>query len=150
MSADFPHLQGAYRANALLSDHERIAWIRQERWIQYARAERILHRLADLVDYPPRDRMPCLVIYGATGMGKTRIIQKFLRDNRSRFDAKLGKTRLPVVYIPDAASTKRTGPVRGTARRLGWRLLPRHQRYDAAAPNSGFSPANGRAYACDR
>jgi Cdc6-like AAA superfamily ATPase len=99
LSADLPHLQGAYRANALLSDHERIAWIRQERWIQYARAERILHRLADLVDYPPRDRMPCLVIYGATGMGKTRIIQKFLRDNRSRFDAKLGKTRLPVVYI---------------------------------------------------
>jgi Bacterial TniB protein len=53
----------------------------------------------DLVDYPPRDRMPCLVIYGATGMGKTRIIQKFLRDNRTHFDKKLGRTRLPVVSI---------------------------------------------------
>lgn len=99
MSVELPHLQGPYKANALLSDQDRIGLIRQERWIQYARAERILYRLADLVDYPPRDRMPCLVIYGATGMGKTRIVQKFLRDHRSRFDEKLGKTRLPVVYI---------------------------------------------------
>jgi hypothetical protein len=82
-----------------LSEEERIAWIRQERWIQYPRAQRILERLADLVDYPPRDRMPCLVIYGGTGMGKTRIIQKFLRDNRAHFDRRLGRTRAPVVFI---------------------------------------------------
>ncbi|MGA2986947.1 MAG: TniB family NTP-binding protein [Terriglobia bacterium] len=68
-------------------------------WLQYPRAKRILERLADLVDYPPRDRMPCLVIYGATGMGKTRVIQKFLRDNRAHFDRKLGRTRVPVVSI---------------------------------------------------
>jgi hypothetical protein len=87
------------RDAALLSNDERIHWLRQERWIQYPRAERILERLMDLVDYPPRDRMPCLVIYGATGMGKTRIIQKFLRDHRTHFDKKLGRTRLPVVSI---------------------------------------------------
>lgn len=97
--ADLPHLQGAHRATALKEDSERIAWIRQERWIQYARAERILFCLADLIDYPPRDRMPSLVIYGTTGMGKTRIVQKFLRDHRSRFDPSRGKTRLPVVSI---------------------------------------------------
>jgi Cdc6-like AAA superfamily ATPase len=99
VSAELPHLQGPHKANALLSDSERIAWIRQERWIQYPRAERILYCLTDLIDYPPRDRMPSLVVYGATGMGKTRIVQKFLRDHRSRFDASRGKTRLPVVSI---------------------------------------------------
>lgn len=99
MTGDLPHLQGPHKAIALLNDSERIAWIRQERWIQYARAERILDLLADLVEYPPRDRMPSLVIYGTTGMGKTRIVQKFLRDNRSRFDERLGKTRVPVVSI---------------------------------------------------
>jgi hypothetical protein len=52
-----------------------------------------------LVDYPPRDRMPCLVIYGVTGMGKTRVVQKFLRDKRAHFDKKLGRTRVPVVSI---------------------------------------------------
>ena len=96
---ELSHLQPPYREAALLSNDERIHWIRQERWIHYPRAEHIVERLADLVDYPPRDRMPCLVIYGATGMGKTRIIQKFLRDNRSHFDKKLGITRVPVVSI---------------------------------------------------
>jgi len=99
VNSEFPHLLASHRAVAPLSNEERIAWIRQERWIQYPRAKRILERLADLVDYPPRDRMPCLVIYGATGMGKTRVIQKFLRDNRSHFDRKLGRTRVPVVSI---------------------------------------------------
>ena len=97
--SDLSHLRPPFIEAALLSDPERIHWLRQERWIQYPRAERILERLMDLVDYPPRDRMPCLVIYGSTGMGKTRIIQKFLRDNRTHFDKKLGRTRLPVVSI---------------------------------------------------
>ena len=96
---ELTHLQPSCRNAALLSNDERIHWLRQERWIQYPRAERILDRLMDLVDYPPRDRMPGLVIYGATGMGKTRIIQKFLRDHRTHFDKKLGRTRLPVVSI---------------------------------------------------
>jgi Bacterial TniB protein len=99
VSSDFSHLQASQRAIAELSNEERIDWIRQERWIQYPRAKRILERLADLVDYPPRHRMPCLAIYGSTGMGKTRIIQKFLRDNRARFDKKIGRTRVPVVSI---------------------------------------------------
>jgi hypothetical protein len=84
---------------AALSNEERITWIRQDRWIQYPRAKRILERLLDLVDYPPRDHMPCLVVYGATGMGKTHIVQKFLRDNQAHFDKRLGKTRAPVVFI---------------------------------------------------
>jgi hypothetical protein len=44
--------------------------------------------------------MPGLAIYGSTGMGKTRIIPKFLRDHRAHLDKKLGRTRLPVVSIP--------------------------------------------------
>jgi len=99
VKADFPHLQPPQQEIAQLSNEERLAWIRQERWIQYPRAKRILERLADLVEYPPRDRMPCLVIYGGTGMGKTRVVQKFLRDNRAHFDKKLGRTRVPVVCI---------------------------------------------------
>lgn len=99
MSSQFPYLQTPSRTVAPLSNEERITWIRQQRWIQYPRAKRILERLVDLVDYPPRDRMPCLVVYGATGMGKTHIIQKFLRDNHAHFDNRLGKTRAPVVFI---------------------------------------------------
>lgn len=99
MNSGFSHLEPSQKAVAQLNIEERVAWIRQDRWIEYPRAKRILERLVDLVDYPPRDRMPCLVIYGATGMGKTRVIQKFLRDNRAHFDKKLGRTRVPVVCI---------------------------------------------------
>ena len=99
MSEELAHLQPPLRATALLANHERIAWLRQERWIQYPRAERVLERLVDLVDFPPRDRMPCLALYGLTGMGKTRVIQKFLRDHRSRFEQRHGRTRQPVVAI---------------------------------------------------
>jgi hypothetical protein len=99
MISNLDHLQAPSRVLAELSAQERIAWIRQDRWIQYPRAQRILEQLADLVDYPPRDRMPCLVIFGSTGMGKTRVVQKFLRDNRAHFDRRLGRTRTPVVSI---------------------------------------------------
>jgi hypothetical protein len=30
--------------------------------------------------------MPCLLLFGPTGTGKTRIVQKFLREHRSSFD----------------------------------------------------------------
>jgi hypothetical protein len=73
MADDLSHLQPPFQEAARLSNTERIHWLRQERWIQYPRAERILGGLIDLVDYPPHDRMPCLVVYGATGMGKTRL-----------------------------------------------------------------------------
>jgi hypothetical protein len=93
------HLNAPYRAYALLSASERVQWIRQDRWIHYSRAKQVLNRLIDLLTYPARDRMPCLLLFGATGMGKTRIVQKFLREHRSSFDDVTGRTRLPVVAV---------------------------------------------------
>ena len=102
------HLHAAYRAYALLPASERIQWVRQDRWIHYSRAEQVLNRLSDLLTYPARDRMPCLLLFGSTGMGKTRIVQKFLREHRSSFDDVTGRTRLPVVAVqmPPAPSER--------------------------------------------
>jgi GTPase SAR1 family protein len=99
LSVNLSHLLDPYSARALLPNEERIEWIKQDRWIHYSRAERVLERLTALLHYPPRDRMPCVLLFGATGMGKTSLVQKFLRDYRSSFDAVLGRTRLPVVSI---------------------------------------------------
>jgi hypothetical protein len=96
---DLSHLQSAHRPYALLANAERVDWIRQERWINYTRAEQVLVRLGELLRYPPRHRMPALLLFGATGMGKTRIIQRFLRENDSHFDEVRGTTRLPVVAL---------------------------------------------------
>jgi uncharacterized protein YjiS (DUF1127 family) len=93
---DLDHLHEHSRAVALLSAEERIAWIRRERWIEYPRGVRALDRISDLLAHPPRDRMPCLLLHGATGMGKTRILQKFLRSHTPIFDETTGFTRLAV------------------------------------------------------
>lgn len=99
MTHDMDHLEEHCRAVALLPAEERIAWIRRERWIEYSRGVRALERLADLLAHPPRDRMPCLLLHGTTGMGKTRILQKFLRSNPAVFNETTGYTRLAVAAI---------------------------------------------------
>jgi len=70
---EFAHLDQAYRRYAALPDQERIAWIKADRWIGFDQAGAALTRLSALLDYPPRDRMPCLLIFGDTGMGKTKL-----------------------------------------------------------------------------
>lgn len=96
---DLDHLHEHSRAVALLSAEERIAWIRRERWIEYPRGVRALDRISELLAHPPRDRMPCLLLHGSTGMGKTRILQKFLRSHVPVFDEATGFTRLAVAAI---------------------------------------------------
>ena len=93
----FEHLDPAYRRFANLSDEERIAWIRADRWIGFDQAGAALARLENLLTYPPRDRMPCLLIYGDTGMGKTKILRKFERNHPPKFCQVTGVDHRPVV-----------------------------------------------------
>lgn len=95
----YEHLQPAYRQYADLDTEERIAWLRADRWLETSQATSAIRRLEDLLSYPPRDRMPCLLLYGDTGIGKTKIIRKFLRDHPSRFDRATGLTTMPVVAM---------------------------------------------------
>jgi Bacterial TniB protein len=64
-----------------------------------SRADFVLSRLSELLTYPPRDRMPALLLFGATGIGKTKILRKFIRDHPSRFDGRTGVTVAPVVIM---------------------------------------------------
>jgi hypothetical protein len=99
MIDDLGHLEEHSRAVALLPAEERIAWIRRERWIKYSRGMYAIERLSDLLAHPPRDRMPCLLLHGTTGMGKTRILHKFLRSNPAVFNETTGYTRVAVAAI---------------------------------------------------
>ena len=127
---DYAHLSPAYRSRAALPDAERIAWIRSDRWLDLDQARLALARLEDLLAYPPRDRMPCLLLYGDTGMGKTKIIRKFLRGHPARFDQGAGVTTMPVVamqmpaepierdvYSDLLAALGAPGPIEGPAHR---------------------------------
>ena len=94
---EFAHLDSTYRCYAALHDDERIAWIKADRWIGFDQAGAALTRLSALLEYPPRDRMPCLLIFGNTGMGKTKIVRKFERAHPPTFCQATGVTRRPVV-----------------------------------------------------
>ncbi len=96
MCEDLGHIHPAYQQYACLPDDERIELIRTDRWFQYPKAEEA-EKFNDLLSYPPRDRMPCLLLFGATGMGKTKIIRKFLRDHPPLFNQGTGVTTMPVV-----------------------------------------------------
>jgi hypothetical protein len=93
----YEHLDERYRRYAALPEEERIAWINADRWIGFDQAEGALVRLNALLAYPPRDRMPCLLIYGDTGMGKTKIVRKFERAHPATFRQSTGVTKRPVV-----------------------------------------------------
>lgn len=96
---ELPHLTNEAREEVFLPDAERIIRIRTERYIHYALAEMALARMNELLEYPQRDRMPCLLLYGATGMGKTKILRKFLRDHPATFDKRVGITTARVVSM---------------------------------------------------
>jgi Cdc6-like AAA superfamily ATPase len=99
MSEDFEHLFAPSRPIAALSSDERLCRIRSDRWINYPRARQALAMLEDLIAFPQRARMPNLLIVGASGMGKTMIVEKFARDHPSHFDAVNGLKRMPVVAV---------------------------------------------------
>jgi type II secretory pathway predicted ATPase ExeA len=96
---DFVHLAPECREEAALSSAERIRRVQAERWISYPRAEVVLERLNELLHYPQRDRMPCLLLYATTGMGKTKILRKFRRDHPTSYDSRAGVQRVEVVAM---------------------------------------------------
>jgi replication-associated recombination protein RarA len=108
MTGDLGHLLPECREEAKLPAEERIERIQAERWISYPRAELTLRRMAELLRYPQRDRMPSLLLYGPTGMGKTKIIRKFVRDHPAVFDTQVGilESRVVAMQMPPEPDEK--------------------------------------------
>ena len=52
---------------------ERIDRIRGDHWIAFDRATIVLNRLTSLMEMPQQSRMPGLMVYGSSGIGKTMI-----------------------------------------------------------------------------
>lgn len=79
---DVSHLHPVSQPIARLSNAERIAHIRADRWIGYTRAQKALAKLEDLFTQPQRQRMPNLLLIGPTNNGKSMIIEKFRRAHQ--------------------------------------------------------------------
>ncbi|CAN7659832.1 TniB family NTP-binding protein [Phenylobacterium sp. LjRoot225] len=82
-----------------LDDDARIALILSDRWVSYPQGTTVLRWLEDLLRGARRTRMPSLLVVGDPDMGKTTILRKFMRSQRSDFDAASGLSRMEVVAM---------------------------------------------------
>lgn len=93
------HLAPAIRPYVEMDEAARIQIMQGERWIDYERAVAVLQRLNRLLDFPPRDRMPCLLLHGESNIGKTQIVRKFIRNHPATFDDKRGIERRRIIAM---------------------------------------------------
>ena len=56
---------------------ERVYFVQSKRWIAYPKAVLILDHLNKLLKHPRTTRMPSLIVYGDSGMGKSMLVDKF-------------------------------------------------------------------------
>lgn len=104
------HLTPETRALAQHDDARRIAYLAEDRWIDYPRAREALQELERLLRSPERTRMPGLLIHGESNIGKSMIIQKFLRTHPSgEFNARTGLLQVDIlaVEMPPAPQERR-------------------------------------------
>jgi hypothetical protein len=99
MTLDLTHLPIGIRERAFDGTGDRIRQVRAANWVGYARATRALDRLEELIEHPPCARMPCLLLYGESGMGKTMIVEKFQRMHPPTFHRSSGAEHRPVVIL---------------------------------------------------
>ncbi|WP_258234451.1 TniB family NTP-binding protein [Cupriavidus pinatubonensis] len=93
------HLLPEVRSLAKSDDNVRILALARDRWIDYPRATQAFELLDRLVKLPPRQRMPCVLLYGESNIGKTQVIAKFERRHPLEYDEIAGVERRKVVSM---------------------------------------------------
>ena len=103
------HLLESIHPIALANDKERILHLSTDRWIDYPRAAFVMQRLGELLATPARTRMPCLLIHGDSGMGKTMLIEKFIRNHPPSYNKQRGLEQIEIVAMemPPAPTERR-------------------------------------------
>lgn len=99
MDNAFPHLNEKTRDLLECSEAERIEAIQRGSWIPYTRAKEVLARMNELLAHPRIDRMPHMLLVGASNNGKTQILKRFLRENPVDPNPKGEYAIAPVVMV---------------------------------------------------
>ncbi len=82
-----------------LDDITRIAYVEEDYWFPYRRANDLLRILEKLLKHPKTYRMPCLAIVGRGNCGKTMLLREFEKRHTPR-DRPLRETAsVPVLYV---------------------------------------------------
>ena len=79
------------------SDKIRINYIKSEKFVYYPKAKKIIERLNNLMNEPPRNRMPNLLLVGESNNGKTSIVKKFC-DLNPPID-EIEAVQIPIIMV---------------------------------------------------
>ena len=92
-----------------MTTDERKDIVRSDRWIAFDRATSVLNRLISLVEMPQQSRMPGLMVYGSSGIGKTMIANRMAARFPTEYNQDLGTTRTPILLLqaPPAPDERR-------------------------------------------
>lgn len=87
------------------SSKEREYYVCSDRWIGYTRANEIISFLEDMLNYPRCVRMPCALIVGESGNGKSTLVEHFHNKHPARTNS-FGEPVVPVVlaHMPSKAN----------------------------------------------
>jgi hypothetical protein len=96
---DLSHLASVTREQAFLDAKSRIKLVQTARWVGFDRAQLAVEELERRYHYPSCARMPCMLLYGDSGMGKTMIAEKMERQHPNSYEERRGITFRPVVSV---------------------------------------------------
>lgn len=83
----------------VLSDEERIIASSTFKWIGYTQSDEILQKMEFLKNYPTSLRMPNILLVSDSNNGKTRILDRFEKLNKSYINDINGELHVPSLYI---------------------------------------------------
>ena len=92
-----------------MTPEERIDRIRSDHWIAFDRAAIVLNRLTSLMEMPQQSRMPGLMVYGSSGIGKTMIAKRMASKYPTQYNADIGVTNTSILLVqaPPAPDERR-------------------------------------------
>jgi hypothetical protein len=93
------HLGRNALAALSLTNEQRMGILEKDIWIRYRRATEILNGLEGLLQYPPRHRMPNMLIVGETNNGKTAIANQFLAKHPPCYKEDDEADKVPVLLV---------------------------------------------------
>jgi Bacterial TniB protein len=93
------HLHSSVVPYLSLADSDRIDFIKQNKWIGYDAAKKLIFKMEDLLNHPNSHRMPNMVIKSETNNGKSSILNRFLALHPAYEDLAENKMIVPVVNM---------------------------------------------------
>ena len=99
MTLDLSHLASAAKEQAFQDAKARIHLVQTARWVGFSRAQMAVDELERRYQYPTCARMPCMLLYGDSGMGKTMILEKMERQHPSTLDERRQIKLRPVLTL---------------------------------------------------